>query len=173
MKVIQTHYKGYKFRSRIEARYAVFFDVLGIEWEYEIEGFVLDDGTCYLPDFYLPTFNGGMWVEVKGKAFTNEEKNKCWQLCIGTKTGVWLAMGLPDYRCYEVYYWDVNKPIAGDGIPNADQAEFENRMFAMSAYGEIGGLMHPEYKKLVGNTLPFAIKEARKARFEHGEKGTI
>jgi hypothetical protein len=36
---IETHYKGYRFRSRLEARWAVFFDALGYEWQYEPEGF--------------------------------------------------------------------------------------------------------------------------------------
>jgi hypothetical protein len=54
MKPIQTSYKGCKFRSRLEARWAVFFDSLGIIWEYEKEGFVLSTGDTYLPDFWLP-----------------------------------------------------------------------------------------------------------------------
>ena len=57
MKAIETEYKGYKFRSRLEARWAVFFDIIGIRWEYEPEGIVLSDGTPYLPDFYLIDFH--------------------------------------------------------------------------------------------------------------------
>ncbi len=60
IKAIETRYKGYKFRSRLEARYAVFFDSLGLEWTYEQEGFDMD-GVCYLPDFFITerfTFNG-------------------------------------------------------------------------------------------------------------------
>ena len=56
MKVIETKYKGYLFRSRLEARWAVFFDACGIRWEYEPEGIILSDGSWYLPDFYLPDF---------------------------------------------------------------------------------------------------------------------
>ena len=62
MKAIETKYKGYRFRSRLEARWAVFFDALGIEWRYEPEGFECC-GARYLPDFYLPQSN--TWVEVK------------------------------------------------------------------------------------------------------------
>lgn len=171
MKAIQTKYKGYKFRSRTEARFAVFFDALGIEWEYELEGFVLDNGEWYLPDFYLPKFDCGMWVEVKATPFTEEEKLKCRLLCTGTKKSVWLAAPRPDFICYEVYYWSDEVGIMeGDGIPNADQAEFENRMFAMSAYGETGGMINMEYRNLLGNKLPFAVLEARQATFEHKNK---
>ena len=63
IKPIETKYKGYRFRSRLEARWAVFFDVLGIEWEYEIEGFDLGDAGWYLPDFWLPQFKA--FVEIK------------------------------------------------------------------------------------------------------------
>jgi hypothetical protein len=67
MKAIETIYKGYRFRSRLEARWAVFFDALDIKWEYEKEGYEKNDNgviCSYLPDFYLPEF--GMHVEVKG-----------------------------------------------------------------------------------------------------------
>ena len=72
MKAIQTEYKGYLFRSRLEARWAVFFDCLGIEWEYEPEGIVLSNGNYYLPDFYLITFH--CYFEVKRKGIRNERE---------------------------------------------------------------------------------------------------
>lgn len=64
IKAIETVYNGYKFRSRLEARWAVFFDAAFIKYEYEPEGFELEDGTRYLPDFYLPDLD--IYVEVKG-----------------------------------------------------------------------------------------------------------
>lgn len=60
---IQTKYRGYRFRSRLEARWAVFFHHAGINWEYESQGYLVD-GRPYLPDFLLP--DCGTWVEVKG-----------------------------------------------------------------------------------------------------------
>lgn len=63
-KSIPTIYGGKTFRSRTEAKFAVLFDKLNIDYEYEPEGFELSDGTKYLPDFYLPTFD--QWFEVKG-----------------------------------------------------------------------------------------------------------
>ena len=63
IKAIQTSYKGYRFRSRTEARWAVFFDALGIAWEYEKEGYDLGELGWYLPDFWLP--ESQMWVEIK------------------------------------------------------------------------------------------------------------
>lgn len=61
---IPTEYKGYKFRSRTEARWAVFFDTLGIRWDYEFQGFSLGAKHIrYLPDFYMPDWN--KYVEIK------------------------------------------------------------------------------------------------------------
>lgn len=66
LKPIDTVYKGYKFRSRLEARWAVFFDEIGIKWQYEVEGFALSDGRNYLPDFKITTINKiTCWVEIK------------------------------------------------------------------------------------------------------------
>ena len=65
LKAIDTRYAGHLFRSRLEARWAVAFDSLGLRWEYEKEGFELPSGARYLPDFWLPDVNGGCWIEVK------------------------------------------------------------------------------------------------------------
>lgn len=50
---IETAYKGYRMRSRLEARWAVFFDDLGFEWQYEPEGYDLGEPGWYLPDFRI------------------------------------------------------------------------------------------------------------------------
>jgi hypothetical protein len=66
LKAIQTEYKGYRFRSRLEARWAVFFDALGVTWEYEPEGFDLGNNRWYLPDFRVTSPHGNItWYEVK------------------------------------------------------------------------------------------------------------
>ena len=75
IKPIETIYDGYKFRSRLEARWAVFFDALGVPYEYESEGFVLPSGRQYLPDFKVKCYGTrghirdnpwDLWIEVKG-----------------------------------------------------------------------------------------------------------
>jgi hypothetical protein len=55
---IPTVYNGVQFRSRLEARWAAFFDQLGIRWIYEPE-----DHHGYIPDFSLP--DEGVLVDVK------------------------------------------------------------------------------------------------------------
>lgn len=71
IKAIETQYAGCRFRSRLEARWAVFFDKVDIEWQYEPQGFETPAGR-YLPDFYLP--QGGAWIEVKGGSFTARDR---------------------------------------------------------------------------------------------------
>lgn len=80
IKPIETEYCGYRFRSRLEARWAVFFDVLGLEYIYEIEGFILDDKQWYLPDFWFPQLK--CYGEVKATIFTKQEFKRCQQLGI-------------------------------------------------------------------------------------------
>ena len=75
IKAIETRYAGCRFRSRLEARWATFFDHLGIEWEYEPERFEVGpehDRRRYLPDFWLP--KPGLWVEVKGQLALTEQR---------------------------------------------------------------------------------------------------
>lgn len=56
---IATVYNGTRFRSRLEARYAVLFDQLGWHWEYEPF-----DCDGYIPDFLIHGRNP-LLVEVK------------------------------------------------------------------------------------------------------------
>jgi hypothetical protein len=80
IQAIETTYQGYRFRSRLEARWAVFFDALGMEWQYEKEGYNLGQEGYYLPDFWLPYESGepgwGHWVEIKPLAPTDSECRK-------------------------------------------------------------------------------------------------
>lgn len=78
VRAIPTRYKGYHFRSRLEARWAVALDAMGIRWEYEKEGYecsyrlTMREGVLrYLPDFWLP--DHGVFAEVKGSISTEVE----------------------------------------------------------------------------------------------------
>lgn len=66
IKAIETKYSGRYFRSRLEARWAVWFAEMGIKWEYEIVGMDLD-GERYLPDF----FPSRVWLAYRDKANGN------------------------------------------------------------------------------------------------------
>lgn len=68
IKAIETRYNGYRFRSRLEARWAVFFDKLGVKFEYEKDGYDLGELGWYLPDFFLPEVRDGVWIECKSES---------------------------------------------------------------------------------------------------------
>ena len=67
MNAIPTRYNGIQFRSRLEAKWAAFFDLL--EWQYEYEPIDLDG---YIPDFILTSFKQPLLVEVKPVLQFNE-----------------------------------------------------------------------------------------------------
>ncbi len=96
---IETEYNGIRFRSRLEARWAVFFDTLGVVYEYEKEGYSLPPipmegirpdkigALQYLPDFYIPAqraFPKPLWAEVKG-VMGKHDAEKLTRLCYHTK----------------------------------------------------------------------------------------
>jgi len=95
IKPIETIYNGYKFRSRLEARWAVFFDELGIKYEYELEGFELPNGLRYLPDFYLPEFN--VYVEVKAsiEKISDEDLKKIFSFSFHSIEKLLVIVGTP------------------------------------------------------------------------------
>lgn len=102
LKPIETVYNGYRFRSRLEARWAVFFDTLGIRYEYEKEGYDLG-GEWYLPDFWLPDFK--CWVEIKGDAPSKRdlEKVKLFGHSMGNAP-IALFQGLPGMMAQGDFY---------------------------------------------------------------------
>lgn len=107
LKAIETVYKEYKFRSRLEARWAVFFDTLGVKWEYETEGFQFADGTRYLPDFWLPDWK--VWVEIKGDAPSETDAVKIKNLTLEGAAPVLVGVGLPGILPMELHYRILNQ----------------------------------------------------------------
>lgn len=94
IKAIETKYNGYLFRSRTEAKWAYFFNKLGVEYQYENEGYQLSNGDWYLPDFYLPKHD--LFIEIKGAEPSQQEFDKCTYLADGLDKIVIMAIGSPD-----------------------------------------------------------------------------
>ena len=102
IKAIETEYNGYRFRSRLEARVAVLFSDAGIAYEYEPEGYQLDDGTMYLPDFYLPEEDIHVEVKPIRKDFSKEIV-KATKLIGGEIRGLMVITEIP--KPSENYTW--------------------------------------------------------------------
>lgn len=160
---IQTRYAGHHFRSRLEARWAVFFDACGVKWEYEKEGYDLKDYSenigdfqlgYYLPDFWLPKLEA--WVEIKP--------------CLPDSHWTWT---LPEIQVYNVVY--ITNAASGwvfFGLPDIDTP--------CSAVWRGGG----HYPSLPDRSDSFFVlfngrielcddlfSKAKSARFEFGERG--
>jgi hypothetical protein len=181
-RAITTRYKGYNFRSRLEARWAVFFDHLGIRWDYEPEGFELGNGLRYLPDFWLPDWD--MWVEVKPGEADDTALEKASRLVSYGEKPVYITYGLPDRAGTLVYpdnnYWPVQLPAF---------AYFDSSSRIVLSFPEwIDDHLEHRCKKISMHQLPFdsrsanrtakmqgaagaALEAARGARFEFGQEG--
>ena len=192
MRAIETEYKGYRFRSRLEARWALFFDLCRVEWEYEPEGFVLDNGDYYLPDFLLHDVRAyhdcgmdvlnDLWVEVKGKmAEKDEEKllSFC-GLCIengfqSVKTPVYIVAGIPEGNNVKDFDDFCDAHMNGDAIPfnfmTVDGDDFPAYP-GIDNEGKFGlfGADSSYTLSRNGEATERAFRIARQARFEHGEK---
>lgn len=154
IKAIETEYKGYRFRSRLEARWAVFFDALNLEWEYEKEGFDIA-GVRYLPDFWISTVN--MWAEVKpNKIFDRASKNLCVQLANITGFDVLMLGGVPELKAYETANGGYDVLSNYHNYPQS-----EHRFYAMPSDWDLLNLFEDTSE---------AVKKALSARFEFGEK---
>jgi hypothetical protein len=129
LRSIETRYAGCRFRSRIEARWAVFLDELGVTWEYEAEGVELPSGTRYLPDFWLPEQDA--WLEIKGKEPSAAEKAKVLELAyVGSQDGyrVRVLTGNIPRECgtaQPLMQWVIPEKCFGLGGTAADFRELE------------------------------------------------
>lgn len=92
----ETNYNGQLFRSKTEARWAVFFDVLAVTYSYEPETITLSTGEKYLPDFYIQDFKAFLEVKPSSEAIVTEECKKARQLSYDRPgQRVWLTIGAP------------------------------------------------------------------------------
>ena len=102
VKALPTRRKGYRFRSRAEARWSAIFDGLGLDWDYEPEGYDLGRYGWYLPDFFI--HGTECWIEVKGAAPTKTEFMKCSKLAETTGHEAWIVFGsFNDPRCIKCH----------------------------------------------------------------------
>lgn len=191
MKAIETHYKGYRFRSRLEARWAVFFDALGASWDYEQEGLDID-GHWYLPDFWFPTLE--CFGEVKPDTLTQKD----FSLAVACRSI--LLVGTPDVKGYRIphehsCYACYRSEIAGCGTCEDHKCINRSPYGGCANYGNCRGNENLPCETSTTNVMDLcssflkgrvwmnygedyddprflhAVYAARGARFDHGEQG--
>lgn len=170
LRAIETRYRGYRFRSRLEARWAVYMDHLGIKWEYEKEGFELQSGR-YLPDFWIPEWE--MWFEVKG----NSKFSTRLTSDLVHYSGLSAAFVLPEFLTadYIPQHILVIVPDSDQTIAATLGICFCHNTAALVSSetphdGWFPGAKFQIHKELSDATWG-AINAARSARFEFGESG--
>jgi hypothetical protein len=191
IKVIETSYKGYRFRSRSEARWAVFFDALGYAWEYEPEGYDLGGSQgYYLPDFRVWSGDSvglgvPQWIEVKGPAPTQREIELI--TAVSRMTGIGGAIVYGEIEALPV------RPNTFDlfgSDPPYERLDHWTVPAYVVDYGRTGWpfcrnydvqggwresdparMVLPDMCAARGDLVLGAVRAARSARFEHGESG--
>lgn len=184
IKAIETCYAGCRFRSRLEARWAVFFDALGLEWEYEPEGFEL-------PAYAFDSV--GMVERHRSDALKSSTidllEGLAAHLASLAAKEEWY---LPDFWLPKGEMWAEVKPKPGGSLEEVDKAmRLVNGtgyplVWCMDLTGEPLKGMAPDAARYPGrvefidvhfgaspNELMRAAKAARSARFEHGETPRI
>jgi hypothetical protein len=183
---IETIYDGYKFRSRLEARWAVFFKEAGIKYLYENEGYALPSG-WYLPDFYLPELN--LFVEVKQVEPTDEENQLMAELITLTQKRGTFAQQIPnpnqDWSITPESELRFNVFLPGtNGVTNENDYGWDTPYLICHCClcGAIGFVWEATMDRVcncayndcdaaTSRLLTNAYVRAKQARFEHGECG--
>lgn len=197
IKPIETVYKDYRFRSRLEARWAIFFDSLGIEWEYEPEGYVLGEHGWYLPDFKIKGTN--IFVEVKGVEPDDKYLKMLEHFGESVNGAVLLVEGQPHDFNFKLYCSESTWSGGGHSWMNVGIYTFNNKLIFYRGndrkdrdlmnlnfgevipsfckeYGEEKYWIHENQEMQFGQISKMAevvrksFIKAKQARFEHGEK---
>jgi hypothetical protein len=158
IQAIQTAYKGYHFRSRLEARWAVFFDALGLQWEYEPEGFALPDGSRYLPDFLLRDNRKtpDLWIEIKPAKHIAEKE----------------ILPFFKFACEITKQRENVGCLVLTGVPPGEDLYVVGSFGGRRASGELAiDIFLPRLLSATSERVEQAAISARSARFEHGESG--
>ena len=146
---IPTTYNGINFRSRLEAKWACFFDNIG--WRYEYEPIDLNG---YIPDFLIKGSHSQFFVEVKPATSLVDLKKLCEKarrktigyrlMCLGASLGYggdWtidpITIGLEVARlnlCCKAYA-DLQISVFGIGDINANEWDANDESTVQAVIG--------------------------------------
>jgi len=172
MQALETYYNGYRFRSRLEARWAVFFDAMGWKYQYEPQGFLLPDDIPYLPDFFLPELQ--VWVEIKPTEPSQQERMRAYDFSIEHLT-YFIFYGVPgSHGCFwvdETQEWCFEHAYfarccrCASGVYVLDDSIGRTLFSPCAPQCDKEAYDYPEFT----DDILRAFALAKGARFEHGE----
>lgn len=118
-------YNGIRFKSKLEARWAKFFDLIDTPWQYEPRTFYLPSAGVYTPDFRL---GDKCWLEIKPKVWAWESDEsvqipamkKMAELCHVTKEDAIICYGPPGTERFSndvhYFYLEEDYPIEPESM---------------------------------------------------------
>lgn len=179
LKPIETNYRGYRTRSRLEAKWMVFYDEVGLHFEYEPEGLIAGT-TAYLPDFRLPelelfveakpalitfepTVAANRNVEAEAKAAAIARGGSAIMVVYGDPVDAFGVLFLPGNAEALLYANFFRCPFCGRPFVAAGL----HRSVLIRAEPAVCAVCAP-----VEDSLKPEAEQARRARFEHGERQT-
>lgn len=181
---IETVYRGYRFRSRLEARWAVVLSCMGVRWEYEPEGFRLPSGKKYLPDFRVqcwgtrgrhdgPPFD--LYIEVKGRMGQMDAAKIREFVGDGHENPVLIVGDIPgEGQSHGGFVLGAYEPMDGTDLYQFNYETVDGDHFAaypaahrghFYLWGDDSHYINQEDVE----QMECAYRIARQARFEHGE----
>ena len=184
-KICHVQCGNYDFRSRSEAKWAVFFDAAGIDFVYEPEGYNDKEGWAYLPDFYLPDLNMVVEVKLSEKELDDESRDELVRFMTTHDKKVMVGYGNMNFQlCYVKYGKLELTPRDNSFLAMCESCGhlwfghlLDKESTKCSACG------HPYSAAVLWGHFPLflkdamvdqrflrAVKKALSARFEHGEK---
>ena len=127
IKAYPTEYNGVNYRSRLEARWALFFDYLKIPVKYEPKQFVLESRR-YTPDFAL---NPRTFIEVKPSSIPLLTLKKVSELSVQYGFDVYIFGGdFWEYDAIQIIRFDKKGRISFDYdfryCPSCDTLKLDN-----------------------------------------------
>lgn len=191
IKPIETVYNGYRFRSRLEARWAVFFDAVDVKYVYEPEGFLIN-GERYLPDFeILEGLDSVHYIEIKPTFWQPDAYRKCQALARESKKNVLMLFGIPGILDHdpegltEKAFTYKAKLLIGDPIGNADRGFYNWPARILHEFGPERHTLEALYNygisrdcSIMSTDMPvndcyYDLIDIRESRAANGELGMV
>ncbi len=181
---IETVHNGVRYRSRLEARWAIFFDELGAKFFFEHEGFELPSGR-YVPDFWFPELETFVEIKAKGMDTEYDERRRA-ELASASGCRVIVLVGEPGYDLDEARNRGEINCRFPDPVPTEEEsAELERQYYEQNARWAAMGVSRffysgsepPEYKpypphhKADGPYMPCLCPACGRMGFEFDGRG--